>query len=284
MTRWFVENDNLEEFEIFITANYWGNKYGGPVDIVTEPKIDLENETKGWDDFRNDFSESRSIKLKPYELYYLADIPSDIPSLNLDVDSPHDEIKTEGEFDIIIEAPGYGELERITIKVINTTWFHSTQLSDSAILEGEKVIVYVTVKNLGAPSEFKVNYVLYKATEVDADSLTMNPYKEYKKYWWPLKTWKNAGESPEGESVEVSDYVITEIIDRNNEYTVKFEIPGENTTNFKFESKNIYILETDARKNLPYVKFPNGESWTVGSKENWRLRDQAQFSTIVVID
>lgn len=270
ITQWFNNKDGFEAFEIVITSNYSGDKYGGRVNIITEPIIKLENELPYWEDFRNDYKASKSLIIKPYELYELSGITHDILAPNPNIEFPAED--TIGQFFIKIETITGNELESIPIKVLNTPWFHLTKISDCVINEGDSIKVYTKVKNLGAPSKFNVVVILYKITSIDKSTLSMNGYEG----WWPQKTWKK-----EDEFVFRDNRLIDRNVDRNEEFVVEFEIPAE-----KFKAENVYMLETDVRKYLPYLKFPkeNGEKkdWLT-SLEGWRCRDSSSYSTIVVL-
>lgn len=217
----------LDPFQITVTSDYCGNNVRGPVRI----RIRTANEEPvrlnlSWENFQISHSESRSLFLTPSDLFNYSRLSHKSSALNLTQGDPTADRR--GQFDIEI-VHNNKILANKTITVVNTPWFHSTQLSDSVIQVGEPITTYVTVRNLGIPSEFIVFGDLYDSTSADTATIEGTD-------WGPNKSWK------------LLDYygnIETDVIDTNGELTVPFVIPGS-----FFEERHTYILETCAVKNL----------------------------------
>lgn len=249
----------LGKVRITVTTDYGGNNVRGTVCI----RIRRANEVpvrlnQSWENFQISHSESRSLFLTPSDLFNYSRLSHKSSALNLTQGDPTADRR--GQFDIEI-VHNNKILANKTITVVNTPWFHSTQLSDSVIQVGEPITTYVTVRNLGSPSKFIVFGDLYDSTSADTSTIEGTD-------WGPNKSWK------------LLDYygnIETDVIDTNGELTVPFVIPGS-----FFEERHTYILETCAVKYLPYLKFPEGYDWRT-SKHSWRVRDPPHYSTIVVL-
>ena len=262
---------DLGKIDFCVSAIYEGNNYGGPVIIqilpnnINNKEVREPIEVVRWNDFRNDCSKSLDFSLDLVNLFDYSGINRYSLATN-PLDTQFKDI-SKGKFDIEIRNLNK-VLDSVTVEVVNTPWFHWAQLSDCSINEGESVKIYVSVKNLGGPSEFSVECFLYEATEFDKESLTQwNKEGDKIEGWWPAKTWQKW---------IYFDYVKIDKLGRNEVYSLEFLIPSD-----KLEANNVYILATDAIKQLPYLEFPEG-NW-LNSEHHWRARDRVNLYTIAVI-
>lgn len=239
----------LGTIEISVSADYSGNEISGPVRIRIQSDVVAQ-----WKQFQHPNRDSKSFYLTPSDLFNYSGVPVRVAALNLTrSNSP---AATSGQFKIEV-VRNEVELANKTITVVHTPWVHSPQLSDSTILAGENITAYVTVKNLGDPSNFNVLGLLYETTSTNLSTL------EIGEGWWPKMTWGNT---------KHRTHQRTDKIDTNKECIVPLPIPGD-----KFEAQHTYLLETYAGKELPYL-HPNGD-W----QECWAVRDTPHYSTIVVL-
>jgi len=250
----------LSNFQITVSADYYGNKYSGPVIIRILPTYGQPIEVARWDDFRAMHKDIRSFTLTPSQLIRYSGLSYSYPALPLFQNHLTEE--RMGKFDIEVFYDGQA-LGKESITVVNTPWTHSIQLSDSSIAVTEPITAFVTVKNFGAPSDFYVNGLLYEIRDVITQSLEVGDVG-----WWPDKSWEYTKEKIYWDIGElVTDQEISE------------ELP---LTSVSFNERRIYILETYVVKKLPDLKFPDSGDW-ISSDESWRIRDQPLYSTFVVL-
>lgn len=248
----------LDPFQITVTSDYHGDNVHGPVLIRIRTANGVPVEVNRWDDFQVVPRKSCSLFLTPSDLFNYSRVTHKSSALNLTHEDPTADRR--GQFDIEIVHKNK-ILANKTITVVNTPWFHSTQLSDSVIHAGEPITTYATVRNFGIPSKFIVFGNLYDSTSADTSTLESSD-------WGPNESW---------ELLNYYGNIETDVIDTNNELIVPFVIRGS-----FFEERHTYILETYAVKYLPYLKFPEGDDWRT-SMHSWRVRDQPHYSTIVVL-
>jgi hypothetical protein len=236
--------------DICVIATYSGEEYSGPVNIQIKTASGETKTIANWSNFQKSHLDI-PLDLAPSDLF-------EYSGLNFE-----DLEGKRGEFEI--EVAYYDKKwssEKIT--VVYTPWLHTTRLSNVAIPANESITACVKVKNFGTPSKFKVVGCLYDATSINTSTLESCS----KEWWWPGKTWN---------STRYYEVETNAKIDTNGESTVVLNINGS-----FFEERHIYILETYAEKNLPYLNFPI-ENGRVNLSERWRVRDQPHYSAIVVL-
>ena len=249
-------NSTIDMSKIRVSATYKGEDYNGQVNIQIKPASGETIDVANWSNFQKSHSDVE-LDLTPLDLFKNSGLNDGDPESKLgwfeiEVTYPHEPLPLHSE----------------NITVVYTPWVHSIQLSDSAILAGsEDITAGVTVKNFGSPSKFKVFGHLYDATSINTSTLV--DYSKGIGWWAPERTWY----------LKADDVVDneTDIISTNEGRTVVLTI----NRSF-FEERHIYILETYAVKNLPYLKYPSDDTW-ITSDESWRVRDQPHYSAIVVL-
>ena len=250
VTEWLADTDskkNISIKSIIVSAEYSGKEHNGQVLIKIKPASGKSKEVTNWSNFRSNHSDL-PLDLVPSRLSNYAGV------------NCYEYPGNRGQFEIEIAPPEDKPLHTEKITVVNTPWLHYTQLSDASIFAGEPITACVTVKNFGCPSEFCVYGILYDATDTNTSLLELAE-------WWPGVTW---------DSTNYSKQEVTNKIDTKKECTIVLTINGS-----FFKERHMYILETYAVKNLPYLKFHDG-NWTT-SFDRWRVRDQPHYSTIVVL-
>lgn len=233
--------------DIYAIATYSGKEYSGLVNIQIK---NARGETKtiaNWSNFQKSHSDI-PLDLAPSDLFEYSGLNCEDPE------------GKRGKFEIEVAYLGK-KLYSEKITVVYTPWLHTTQLSDVAILAGEPITACVTVKNFGSSSKFNVIGLLYDATSINTSTLESAR-------WAPSDSWDHKTEGD-------ANYV-TGMIGNNEECTAELTLNGN-----LFEERHIYILETYAVKNRPYLKYRNG-TW-ITSPDSWRVRDQPHYSTIVVL-
>lgn len=236
--------------DIYAIATYSGKKYSGPVNIQIKTASGETKTIANWSNFQKSHLDI-PLDLAPSDLFEYSGLNCEDPE------------GKRGVFEIEVAYSGK-KLHSEKITVVYTPWLHTTRLSNVAIPANESITARVKVKNFGTPSKFKVVGNLYDATFINTSTL-----ESYFKEWWaPKKTWNLT--HPEVNETNAK-------IDTNGECTVVLTINGS-----FFEERHIYILETFAEKNLPYLKFPI-ENGSINLSESWRVRDQPHYSAIVVL-
>jgi hypothetical protein len=249
-------NSPIVMSKIHVSATYNGEDYSGQVNIQIKTPGGETIDVANWSNFQKSHSDIE-LDLTPLDLFKNSGLNDGDPEgkqgwFEIEVTYPHEQLP----------------LHRKNITVVYTPWVHSIQLSDSAIVAGsEDITACVTVKNFGSPSEFKVFGHLYDATSINTSTLV--DYSEGIGWWAPSRTWDLKAD-------DIAD-IVTDMINTNEERTTMLTI----NRSF-FEERHIYILETYAVKNLPYLKYPSDDTW-ITSDESWRVRDQPHYSAIVVL-
>jgi hypothetical protein len=240
--------------DIYAIATYSGKKYSGPVNIQIKTASGETKTIANWSNFQKSHLDI-PLDLAPSDLFEYSGLNCEDPE------------GKRGEFEIEVAYLGK-KLQSEKITVVYTPWLHTIRLSDNVILAGsEDITACVTVKNFGSPSKFKIVGNLYDATSINASTLV--DYSEGIGWWGPTRTW-------DVEKYNVT-YNETDIISTKEGCTVVQTINRS-----YFEESHIYILETFAEKNLPYLKFPI-ENGKINLSESWRVRDQPHYSAIVVL-
>jgi hypothetical protein len=237
----------LGEFQIIVITADPGNKFNVPMFIQVQPSQGEPVELSQWKDWQKE--KSCAINLTPSKLFEYSEVPERVLALS----------SITGKFDIEVVDRSGNSWGKTTITVRNTPWFHLTQLLDSEIGPGESITAHVRVKNLGDPSKFKVDGILYESSYTNLSALKNVS-------WAPRDSWPQ---------IYSSSHETTRKINKNEEIAVELHIP-ENY----FEAGHVYLLETYAVKHLPYLKFQDGD-W-LNSNESWRPRDPPHYSMIVV--
>jgi hypothetical protein len=249
-------NSTIDMSKIHVSATYKGEDYNGQVNIQIKTPSGETKPVANWSNFQKSHSDVK-LDLTPLDLFKNSGLNDGDPEgklgwFEIEVTYPHEQLPLHSE----------------NITVVYTPWVHSIQLSDSAILAGsEDITACVTVKNFDSPSKFKVFGHLYDATSINTSTLV--DYSKGIGSWAPTRTWDLKAD-------DVIDHEI-DIISTNEGRTAVLTI----NRSF-FEERHIYILETYAVKNLPYLKYPSDDTW-ITSDESWRVRDQPHYSAIVVL-
>lgn len=240
--------------DIYAIATYSGKEYSGKVNIQIKTASGETKTIANWSNFQKSHLDI-PLDLAPSDLFEYSGLNCEDPE------------GKRGEFEIEVAYLGK-KLHSEKITVVYTPWLHTIRLSDNVILAGsEDITACVTVKNFCSPSKFKIIGNLYDATSINASTLVDDP--EGIGWWGPTRTW-------DLEAYNVV-YNETDIISTKEGCTVVQTINRS-----YFEESHIYILETFAEKNLPYLKFPI-ENGRINLSESWQVRDQPHYSAIVVL-
>ena len=254
---------------IIINADCSGKEHKGPVYIKIQPADESRSAVTvaKWDDFSNLTAQDKqkTVDLSFDDLFSYAGFSGAtlVPELDSDQTQPN----YQGNFELFIEHEG-NKLDRVTVNVLNTPWFHTVLFSGSEGTVGDKVKAYVTLVNLGTKSEFVisscVHEILSESQTVDLSSLNANGG------WWPEKSFTRKCNDYRQESLE---------LDRNQTKVVAVDIPQEWVS-----TVGVYTLMIYMTKKLPIYKIENGAAWKDKDSEAFGLsRDSPSYSMFVVL-
>lgn len=256
----FYTSKPLGSFDISVNADYRGQGYNYPVDVIIRPAEGNPKPVGRWKNFRDDHTKPQSLTLTDKSLFEYSNVPY-LPSVVGLADGVTDTL-SKGKFDIEVIAQDGTRLASKTVEVVNTPWSHAAQLSDSLIGATQAITAYVTVRNIGMPAEFYVVGNLYDATSVPTDTL-----EQGQDGWSPAKSW--------GQPQMTFSAPSPSAVENGAEFTIEFPIAGG-----QLQNRHTYVLETFAIKRLPGLEFSPGD-WRT-SPESWRIRDNPTYMLIVV--
>lgn len=242
---------------------YSGDQYNGEMDVYSEWSD--QNNTKRqepigkWDNFRSQFQTPVRISLTPSKLFDYANLPASMNSNTWNTTQLN-----KGSFDLVVRYIDGTELKRQTITVTHTPWYHEVILDNSVISVNQSINAHVRVVNLGEPSNFNVDVILYDTSTPNLPSLTDG------KSWWVDKTWPT--------KVYVNNAVTDHVIGTNTDYVTAFPIPAN-----RFTAGHTYALVVFAMKQFPYLKFSASSDTWITSTEGWRYRDNPSYTSIFVL-
>jgi len=267
-----LNNKILGEFKITVSTDYKGDKIRGEVDVIIVTAKGDSILVSKWDDFQITKNQSRTFYLTTEDLFNYSGLPSRAYSLDVIKEDPIAEKK--GKFDIEISQINGKILFKQTVTVLSSPWFHSTQISDSTIREGEEINAYVFLKDYGTDSKFLVVGLLYELPS-DENKIFINS-SALKVPWSP-------NEMLNSDPVDEVRAEIDPLEFENKEGKISLNFPSQEAKKkgFKFEKERIYLLETFVIKYLPYLKYPD-DDWK-SSSESWRVRDEPSYLLIFVL-
>ncbi len=224
-----------------VKPTYFGEDMGEVVIQVRDGKGMIFGEEK-W----NSLTKNPPKKNVPLDVYKIATTITETQ-----IYSETNGLYTYPTADLIIEIfkatdvshPIYSD----NLKILNTPWYHWTQVSASYLWDTNKQItVYVEGKNLGGASEFYLITEVYEIT--DTAGRPGSP--------WPKLGW---GVVP-----------IPKTAEQGNFHT-QIAFPQESAKPFSFESGKCYSVHTYVSKKQEYVDT-NGYLWK-DLNELWRFAD-----------
>jgi hypothetical protein len=267
-----LNNTILGKFKIQINVDYKGNKIKGEIDIRIVTAQGNSIIVSKWDDFQLAPRDSQFFYLTTEDLFNYSGLPSRAYSLDVIKEDPIAEKK--GKFNIEISQINGKILFKQTVTVLSSPWFHSTQISDSTIREGEEINAYVFLKDYGTDSKFLVVGLLYELPS-DENKIFINS-SALKVPWSP-------NEMLNSDPVDEARAEIDPLKFENKEGKISLNFPSQEAKKkgFKFEKGRIYLLETFVIKYLPYLKYSD-DDWK-SSSESWRVRDEPSYLLIFVL-